>query len=253
MASPEALIRDFVFPLIIAKKIGKGEVAMVSFLGTGFLIGSRGFALTASHVVKAELPEDHAIVGMFVEPASNSWKVWNADVCDHHTTEDVALLKMRDGNWPDSAFTVSFEKQFSALPYMLFGYPSANLYEKVNDVAPDGTVRGRPDLIYSAGHIRRRATFAIPGVRGTNFYELSQPVGRGCSGSPVFRARGQTWEVVGIYVADQAISVPFETLDKNLDPVIRTLEMPGALAYAVRMDALAGWCPNVLNANLSLA
>lgn len=253
MTPPEILIGDFVFPLIVAKRVGDDEIAMVAFLGTGFLLGSRGFALTASHVVRAPLPPDHAIVGMFVEPGTNSWKGWHVDVCDHHPTEDVALLRVRDGTWPTSVFTVSFERHYSALPYMLFGYPSANLYEMANDVSPDGTVRGRPDLIYSAGHVRRRATFAIPSLRGTNFYELSQPVGRGCSGSPVFRARGQVWEVVGIYVADQNINVPFETLDNNLNPVIRTLEMPGALAYAVRMDSLAGWYPKVLNADLSLA
>ena len=226
---------------------------MVSFLGSGFLIGSRGYALSASHVVQVLVPPEHAIVGLFANTTTNKWSIFNADTCEHHATEDVALLKMRSDAWEGFGLKISFAKQFASLQYRLFGYPSANLYENVNDTDSSGAVLGRPDLIFSAGHVRRRVSFALPAVRGTSFYELSQPVGPGCSGSPIIWQIGTEWVVIGIYVADKTVHVPFETFDKELNVVIRTVEVPGALAYAVRMDALVGWNPVVLGANLQSA
>lgn len=246
MASADTLVRDLVFPIILAKKVHDG-IEMVSFLGTGFLVGSKGYALTAAHVVDFVIPEDHAIVGMFADRVTSKWQVWNADICDIHPKEDVALLKMRSEHWEETTIKVSFEKQFSAFEYKLFGYPNANLYEDADVRTPDGRVLGRPDLIYSAGHIRRRTNFSIPSIRGKCFYELSQPVGSGCSGSPIFKSNNGIWYVVGIYVADKTESVSFNTYNKNLDWVIETFEMPGVLAYAVRMDALSDWKPKVLN------
>lgn len=249
MTSPDALVRDMVFPIIHAKKVD-GGIEMVSFLGTGFLVGSKGYALTAAHVMEVDKVKDHAVVGMFVQKETGKWTVWNADLCDVHPSEDVALLKMRNDHWEEAAFKVSFEKQFSAFEYKLFGYPYANLYEDADARAPDGRVLGRPDLIYSAGHIRRRTNFSLPGIRGRCFYELSQPVGSGCSGSPIFTVRGRSWEVVGIYVADKSESVSFYKLNENLDQELETIEFPGALAYAVRLDDLSDWKPKVLNDHL---
>ena len=43
-------IRDFIFPLSIAEKDDNG-FTQKSFLGSAFLIGNNGFALTAAHVI----------------------------------------------------------------------------------------------------------------------------------------------------------------------------------------------------------
>jgi Trypsin-like peptidase domain len=233
------------------KIIGNDEVEMISFLGTGFLVGSKGYALTASHVIDVNLPPNHIVVGMFADKETNKWAIWNAIICDTHPTEDVALLKMAGNHWGETTIRVSFEKQFSSFEYKLFGYPSATLFEDVDVRDSLGRVLGRPDLIFSSGHIRRRASFTIPSIRGKCFYELSQPVGSGCSGSPVFKNSRGIWEVVGIYVADKTESVLFNTYNKELEWVIETIEMPGALAYAVRMDGLAGWRPNGLENTLN--
>lgn len=253
MSIADTPIRDLVFPLILAEKVGEDEIIMVSFLGTGFLIGSKGYALTAAHVVDLQTKPNQAIVGLFIDKTTNQWTVHNSDTCDTHPSEDVALLKMRGEHWEETTIKVSFEKQFASFDYKLFGYPNANLLEDVDSRDSAGRVLGRPDLIYSAGHMRRRVSFSMPAIKGRCFYELSQPVGAGCSGSPIFTTRDGLWYVVGIYVADKTVSVSFETYNKKLDWVIETIEMPGALAYAVRMDDLSNWIPKELGVTLDNA
>ena len=115
-----------------------------------------------------------------------------------------------------------------------------------------GRVLGRPDLIYSFGHIRRRVSFSLPGIKGNCFYELSQPVGAGCSGSPIFKSVNGIWEVVGIYIADKSINVPFSAYNENLVWEMQMIELPGVLAYAVRMDDLSQWKPKNFNQTLDL-
>jgi hypothetical protein len=246
-------IRDLVFPIILVEKVGKDETKMVSFLGTGFLFGTQGFALTAAHVISFKTKDNQAIVGLFIDKETNKWSIFNADTCDIHPTEDVALLKMRGEHWKETTIRISFEKQFSSFEYKLFGYPNANLLEDVDSRDASGRVLGRPDLIYSAGHIRRRISFSLPSIKGSCFYELSQPVGAGCSGSPIFKTQNGIWDVVGIYVADKTESVIFNTYNKDLDWVIETIELPGALSYAVRMDDLSEWVPKVLEVSLDKA
>ncbi len=243
MSIQDTPIRDLVFPIALAKKAGTDKFEMVDFLGTGFLIGSKGFALTATHVVDISVPANHGLIGMFVDKKTNKWVSWNANVLDTHSTEDVAFLKMDGEHWQETAIRVSFEKQFSGFTYHLFGYPYTNFYEDDETKDCTGRVLGRPDLIYSTGHIRRRVSIRLPGIKGKCFYELSQPIGTGCSGSPIFKVKNGNWEVVGIYVADKTEQVVFECFDKYLNWTIRTFEMPGALAYALRMDDLSGWQP----------
>ena len=61
------LIRDYVFPLGRLERQGD-DWRFAEFLGTGFLIGDRGVALTASHVV----PDAERVGAMFVLP-STEW------------------------------------------------------------------------------------------------------------------------------------------------------------------------------------
>ncbi|MBE8564718.1 S1 family peptidase [Vibrio sp. OPT20] len=243
MSSGDIKVRDIVFPLILAEQVKPGESKMVSFLGTGFLVGSDGYALTASHVVDLKVEPNQAIVGLFVDKATNKWQMFNADRADTHPTEDVTLLKMRGWTPFQTDVRVSFDLQFASFEYQLFGYPNANLYENVDARDASGAVLGRPDLIYSKGHIRRRTSFALPGIKGKQLYELSQPVGAGCSGSPVFQSKNGIWEVAAIYIADKTETIAFETLDNNLDKKIEFIEIAGSMSYAVRMDALKDWVP----------
>lgn len=253
MSIEDTPIRDLVFPIILAESAGENEIRMISFLGTGFLFGSQGYALTAAHVVNFKTEERQVILGLFVDKKTNKWATFNVEISDIHPREDVALLRVKGGHWQDTKIRISFESMFSSFEYKLFGYPNTNLLEDVDSRDRFGKVLGRPDLIYSAGHIRRRISFSLPGIKGRCFYELSQPVGAGCSGSPIFKIKNGVWYVIGIYVADKTESIPFGAYNKNLDWVIETIEMPGALSYAVRMDSLSEWVPKELQVTLDEA
>jgi S1-C subfamily serine protease len=88
-------IRDYVFPLCVAVgSPGKGwEVRR--FLGTGFLIGNRGYALTAAHVIRDY--GDSQIVAAFAHQ-KGGWWVARAQAHCVHEREDVALVKLTGGS-----------------------------------------------------------------------------------------------------------------------------------------------------------
>ena len=113
-----------------------------------------------------------------------------------------------------------------------------------------GKVLGRPDLIYSKGHIRRRVSWNLLNIKGKSFYELSSAVGSGCSGSPIFSLKNGILYVYGIYVADKYESAIFKGYNKDLEWTIHTVELPSTLGYAVRTDALKDWIPENLGTTL---
>lgn len=55
-------IRDYIFPIAISEQ-RNDEVVVKNMLGTAFLIGNQGFALTAKHVISTSRSED--LVGIF--------------------------------------------------------------------------------------------------------------------------------------------------------------------------------------------
>jgi len=213
-------IRDYIFPLVTVVPHGD-DVAYGRFLGTGFLIGSRGMALTAGHVVSAVEPGAH-VAALFAD-LDGGWHAQTARSWEVHPTEDVAVLSLDGGPWR-SFLRLAGTWEGQTLHYRLFGYPQDTLIEVVRD----GRVVPRPDLIYSEGYIRRRITdLKIPTVRGAQLFELSAVAGRGCSGSPVLKITGTgPWEVIGIYVNER-------------------INDEAPVAYAVREEAFRGWTPTL--------
>ena len=55
-------IRDYIFPIAPAKKNHEG-IELKKVLGTAFLIGSQGFALTAKHVILGS--EKESLIAVF--------------------------------------------------------------------------------------------------------------------------------------------------------------------------------------------
>ena len=145
-------IRDFVFPLAIAKKNDR-SYSFKSFIGSGFLFGNKGFALTAAHVIENHISE--LIISMFVGE-DNAWHVF--DILDHeiHPTEDVAILKISGGPW-NSPFRMRNKWEGSSAHYQMFGYPEDAVFELLN--ASSTRVAPMPDLVYTEGYVRRRITF----------------------------------------------------------------------------------------------
>jgi hypothetical protein len=113
---------------------------------------------------------------------------------------------------------------------MLWGYPEDLFFEDVDHRDALGRVPPRPDLVCCKGYIRRRLSMALPGIRGTEFFEVSDLAGAGCSGSPLFtnRSPDRAWDVVGVYVGE------------------RRREDGVSVGYAARIESIADWAPSVL-------
>jgi|ERR1043165_3176986 S1-C subfamily serine protease len=226
----EPLCRDFIFPICeCAPNEGGGGFRFVRFLGTGFLFGSAGFALTASHVLGSPT-DQRLLMAMFVAP-NQHWLGARILRRHIHPTEDVAVIQLEPVSglpWY-SPFGLSSTPAHSSCRYSLFGYPEDVANELVNEST--SRVETRPDLVYSEGHVRRRATLALPSVRGSAFLELSQIAGQGCSGAPVFIPG---WQVIGVYSSERLCSSQIN------------------MAYAVRTDSFRDWALSLISSASSV-
>lgn len=198
--------------------------------GTAFLVGMRGFMLTAAHVAEV-LKTKAKPVAIFLDHTRAPSLVVIID-CECHPTEDVAVLKLADGEW-GSIHDLSPTRQFGSAEVMMWAYPENVAKEHQNAVPPDDpeATTVRPDLIYFQGYIRRRIDreFPVGILRGSAFYEVSQIGGACASGAPVtIRAPGQQWGVIGVYVGEQ------------------TSDARREIGIVVRSDAFLDWAPAML-------
>lgn len=222
-------IRDFVFP------VGAVQDGYYVLHGTSFLIGDRGFAVTAAHVVE-QLQLGEPPVALFSD--RSGWVAIPVIDAETHPTEDVGILKLAGDEW-HSIMQVAPTKEHSSGEYHLWGYPervakevrafakSAEEYERIV----------RPDLVFNKGYIRRRIQGKLPVsvYRGEAFYELSQVAGSCCSGAPVINVRsmrGSHWEVFALYIGEE------------------TSSSHAAVGYATRFDAIREWRPKILGTTL---
>ena len=217
-------LRDYVFPIATAEYTNDG-IKIKHVLGTGFLIGNRGFALTAKHVI-AELEHEN-LVAIFINQ-EDGWlgsKIINKEL---HDSEDVAILQLDKISEWKSFFLISNSDENSACEYHLLGYPDDITHELVSN----GRTLIRPDLTYNKGYIRRRYSGEIPAIKGNSFFELSEVGGGGVSGSPVFKLANNIYEVIGIYVGE------------------KTNDRATSVGYAIRADAFRNWTPSIVEKSI---
>lgn len=212
-------IRDYVFPIASAEMRGD-RIAVKQVLGTAFLIGSQGFALTAKHVIACS--EAERLIAIFALQ-SGGWFGYEITAREVHSTEDVALVKLDGTPWK-SFFRLSNSVEHASCKYRLWGYPNDTTFELM--VSNQAVVR--PDLIYNEGYIRRRFTGELPAIQGTSFFELSEVAGTGASGAPVCKITAPVWEVIGIYVGE------------------KINDRATSVSYAVREDSFRSWVPGIL-------
>ena len=232
-------IRDVVFPFFSVSPALDG-IKADSFEGTGFLIGCRGFALTAGHVAR-RLRAGSTVAGFVT--ASTSWYGFSVLDVELHPTEDIAIVRL-DSNPSGKPWRSWMHPctrwEGASRNYGLWGYPE-DIY---HEVVIDGMAQGRPDLIFSQGHIRRRlSNIPLTSVRGDHFFELSAIAGGGCSGSPIVvwpPTAGVAWEVIGIYSGER-----FSPSSPN------SASSPVSVGYAVRFDAVSEWVPELLGHSIS--
>jgi hypothetical protein len=220
---------DHIFPIFDVTET-PSSAELVGYLGTAFLIGRRGFAMTAAHVftnmrgnvARAGFPDEVGLRGHAVTAVES------------HATEDIAILSLASPPLPSrgSIVRITEVEATASFPYQLWGYPEDAAYELV-----DGNLKNqlRPDLVYSAGHIRRRMTnVPLPSIRGAHLIELSTVAGAGCSGSPVLDRRpGWGRGLLGIYLGE------------------RTNDRATSVGYATRIEHVHNWAPDLLGRPLA--
>lgn len=224
----ESIMEWSVLPVVALPAPGHGV------LGTAFRVrGAPGFALTAQHVIKqaASLGEVGTLALML--SYEGQWRPLLVEEWEAHPTEDVALLRLLEGDTP--APTPVFGASDARLPvsttYSVLGYPDDDYW------SGDEEGKVQLDLSYSEGHVRRhRRAGPLPGMRGTRFVELSCPAGSGCSGAPIFvrQASGaEAMPVAAVYVGER-----------------RPEGSGNAVGYGVPFSEIADWEPKLLRRSL---
>ena len=222
-------VMDAVLPIFLGKWDGD-DFQYKTVTGTTFLIGKRGFALTAAHVIdQIEVSGDDYAFGFLSD--TFHWRAGRINSWEKHPTEDVAILKLSHAICP-SWLVIQPEPQHQSSVYDSWGYP-ISVAEQPKIYEENG--QDRPELIYTNGYVRRRISRKLPIsiYRGTSFYELSEIAGDGCSGGPVIQKStvGRlTWSVFGVYIG--AAAGDFKS------------------SYAVRCEAFSEWTPSLLTRSI---
>jgi len=226
-------MQDLVNKPVSAFVVAVGSISdgdNLELAGTAFLIGKRGFMLTAAHVSEV-LNTKATPIAVFLDTTGAPSFARIID-CECHPTEDVAVLKLQDGEW-GSIHELSPTRQFGSVEVMMWAYPENVAKERQCAVPrhhPEATMV-RPDLVYFQGYIRRRIDRELPVriFRGSAFYEVSHIAGECASGAPVtIRAPSQLWGVIGVYVGEQ-------TSDGRRE-----------IGFVARSDAFLDWAPAIL-------
>lgn len=196
-------IRNVIFPLCVVDN-QETNYAYRYLAGTGFILGSNGFAMTARHVIQNIALEQ--LCGLL-----NINKQWNLiffENIKHHPSEDVSILKIK-GVEIKSFIYPSQNFENASCPYQLWGYPEFNSSFFYKNQCGITTFAHRPELCYYEGHIVRRLSNAeefFIGKNWCNVYEIP-PGFKGCSGAPLIkkapRNNNAKWEMLGIYVGNK--------------------------------------------------
>jgi len=191
---PDDPVISYVIPLVLTSRGDSGDWRLEEIPGTGFLVAEgRGLGVTARHI--AHNLERGTAAAVFAQ-ADGTWRAVQILKFEQHPVEDVALFRLPADDYY-SPFSVVASQHYSSAEYSVWGYPEDEHHDRM---AAGGSA---PDLVYSAGHIRRRVSYELPSVApGRSFYELSTPAGHKCSGAPVSELTNP-WHVIGVYVGER--------------------------------------------------
>jgi hypothetical protein len=190
---PDDPVISYVIPLVLTSRGDGGDWRLEEIAGTGFLVAEgRGLGVTARHI--AHNLERGTAAAVFAQ-ADGTWRAVQILKFEQHPVEDVALFRLPADDYY-SPFSVVASQHYSSAEYSVWGYPEDEHHDRM---AAGGSA---PDLVYSAGHVRRRVSYELPSVApGRSFYELSTQAGHKCAGAPVSELTNP-WHVIGVYVGE---------------------------------------------------
>jgi hypothetical protein len=166
-------------------KDGKVVKEGAKLIGTCFLIGSRGYALTAAHVLK-QSEKDIARV-LFPDP--EGWDACLIRTGEVHPTEDVGILKIDLPRPIVSPVLFASKEPLPSLEYNMWAYPEIIAREIEFHERPPDALDFNPSPVYFRGYIRRKLPYSpnpsFDIYIGKHFYEVSEIGGACCSGAPL--------------------------------------------------------------------
>ncbi|WP_264045535.1 S1 family peptidase [Methylobacterium flocculans] len=224
-------IYDFVLPVCNLKFENEVALESSSYLaGTSFLIGKRGFGITAAHVITQTNENERFVI---VNHDGKEYAVPIGDV-EAHPTEDIAIFKLDD--LPDervSYIKIENTEEHPPCDYIMWGYPEIISEEVQNMQLEDHFLKFRPDIVCFKGYVRRKIDFSpnpnLSMYQGEWFFEVSDIGGSCVSGSPLFKYGDQS-RVMGVYIAESSSG--------------------RKCGYATVLESLADWSPVLLGTTI---
>jgi hypothetical protein len=235
------LIEEAVAPIVQCSLVG-GAARADAFLGTAFFVDETGVFLTAGHVVKDFALGRTAICvkpDPVKQPSLNAW-AWVQSVELAPNGVDVAVGKINFATkcyYDVGGFAEGFFLDVSTC-----GYPESAIDRR--DMRFSLPMRGMK------GHIQRE--IRDPSALGLSFrgcsFELSFPIPRGMSGSPLTTVRHGTLELIGICTASMTSelvdSQHLEVDDGGAKYSERTVKVEQT-GIAVSLKAIVDWAPAI--------
>jgi hypothetical protein len=180
-------VRDFVLPVCNLGHDEEGNVVKddAQLVGTCFLIGRRGYALTAAHVLR-QVKNDIARV---LIPNPQGWDACLIRLGEAHPTEDVGLLKIDLPRPITSPVLFAANEPPPSLEYSMWAYPEVIAREIESHERPPDSLDFNPSPVYFRGYLRRKLNYSpnpsFDIYIGKHFYEVSEIAGACCSGAPL--------------------------------------------------------------------
>jgi hypothetical protein len=198
-------VADFILPVcnLGHDKDGNVVAETAKLVGTCFLIGSRGFALTAAHVLHQV---DNDIARVLVPDGAGSWDACLIRTGQVHPTEDVGILKIELPKPIVSPITFAPDEPPPSAEYNMWAYPEVIAQEVQYHGLPAGSLDFNPSAVYFRGYLRRKLPYSpnpsFDMYVGKHFYEVSEIAGSCCSGAPLSTMETHP-KVFAIYIGEE--------------------------------------------------
>ncbi|WP_315701870.1 MULTISPECIES: serine protease [unclassified Bradyrhizobium] len=196
-------VREFILPVCDAK-IEDGQVVAEGskLVGTCFLIGSRGYALTAAHVIDQM---DESAARVFV-PDPVGFDVSNITEHEKHSDEDIGILKIDLPRPIISPIIFADHEPPPSYEYSMWAFPEVIAEEVRYHDWPRDLPQFRPAHVYFRGYVRRKLSHSpnpsFSSYVGKHFYEVSEIAGA-CSSGAALTTITNPPAVFAIYIGDE--------------------------------------------------
>jgi hypothetical protein len=197
-------VSDFVLAICDLKfnEDGSLDKENCQLIGTCFLIGSRGYALTAAHVLEQ-------MTLRFAHVLFSKGGDWDASLIERyeiHPTEDIGILQLDLPRPIASPITFAETDPYPNAEYSMWAHPEEVAYEFKYHNKPIDFLDFRPSPVYFKGYLGRKIDYSpnpsYGPSKGSSFYEVSEIAGACSSGSPL-STLDDPYAVFAIYAGEE--------------------------------------------------